>query len=94
VVKVGEQFDFICRAGRPIETCFIKFSDSPRSLNIRESAKKADYEYLGNGFQRGECGIRYYSVKREQRGPVTCTVGYPDIDIESTGSTTLIVGVP
>jgi len=94
VVKGGEQFDFICRAGRPIETCSIKFSGLPQSFKIRESAKKDDYEYFGNGFQKGDCGIRYYSIKREQHGNVTCTVGYPDIDFESIGSTNLIVAVP
>jgi hypothetical protein len=93
IVKGGEQFEFICRAGRPIDSCSIKFANLP-SLRVRESAKKEDYEYLGGGYQRGDCGIRYYSIKKEQHGNVTCTVSYNDIDVESSGFTNLIVAVP
>jgi len=93
IVKGGEQFEFICRAGRPIETCSIKFSNQNSGIKMRENAKKDDYEYLGGGYQRGDCGIKYFAIKPDQHGNVTCTVGFPDLDVESIGATNLIVAI-
>jgi hypothetical protein len=93
IVKEDEQFEFICRAGRPIETCRIKFSNMNGGIKMRENDKKNNYEYLGDGFQRGDCGIRYFAIKPDQHGNVTCTVGFPELYVESISSTNLIVAI-
>jgi len=93
IIKEGEQFEFICKAGRPIETCRIKFSNLNGGIKMRENDKKEDYEYLGGGFQRGDCGITYFTIKPDQHGNVTCTVGFPELYDESIGWTDLIIAI-
>jgi hypothetical protein len=93
IVKEGEQFEFVCRAGRPIEGCVIEFRNQRIGIKMRENIKKNDYEYLGGGYQRGDCGIRYFAIKPDHHGNVTCTVGFPDLDVESIGTTNLIVAI-
>ncbi|XP_059482984.1 fasciclin-3-like [Neocloeon triangulifer] len=92
VVKVGDPFEFVCRVARPIEYCGIKFGTT--SIKIKENTKRDDLEYSGRGFQNGECGIKIYSVKENMHGNFTCTVGYPDLSLESVGLTQLTVAIP
>jgi hypothetical protein len=79
--------------GRPIETCVIEFANQNDYIKMQVNIKKDDYEYFGRGYQRGDCGIRYYAIKPDQNGNVTCTVGFSDLDVESSGSTNLIVAI-
>jgi len=94
VLKEGEQFDFICKVEREIDTCFIEFVASSEKFKIFNNTKKDDFEYNGEGFKKGDCGISYNKIKKEHHGKVTCIVGYPDIDFESVGETNLIVAIP
>ncbi|XP_059482980.1 fasciclin-3-like isoform X3 [Neocloeon triangulifer] len=92
VVKVGDPFEFVCRVARPIDYCGIKFGTT--SIKIKENTKRDDLEYSGRGFQNGDCGIKIYSVKENMHGNFTCTVSYPDIELESVGFTQLTVAIP
>jgi len=94
VLKAGETFEMTCHSEKPIESCSFKFSGLTMSFKIQDGAKKDDYEYLGSGFQNGDCGLRFFNVKKEQDGNVTCTVSYPDIDYESIGRANLIIATP
>jgi len=92
ILHDGRPFEFVCSAGRPIESCNIKFGPKPKvTVKIRVNTKKDDYEYFGTGFENGDCGVRYFkAIKEEHEGNATCTVSYPDYNYDSTAWTNLI----
>ncbi|CAB3363204.1 Hypothetical predicted protein [Cloeon dipterum] len=92
VVKIGDTFEFLCKASKPIMYCSIK--NTIGSLNMRENTKKDSYEYFGKGFQLGDCGIKFLSVTENLHGNISCTVGLVDNDLEGVGHTNLIVAIP
>jgi len=50
--------------------------------------------YQGMGFQKGDCGISYSSIKASHQGKVTFTVRYLGIDQGMTTTINLLVFIP
>jgi hypothetical protein len=51
-VQEGEQAEFICRAGQPIDSCIILFpSGDVQNLHPDHDMHRDDMEYVGEGFQ-------------------------------------------
>jgi hypothetical protein len=91
IVEKDEKFEFKCISPvKPIESCSIRFQNTG-SLKVKNNSKSnsGEYEYFGDGFENGDCGIRFFKTGLDKEGPVTCIVGFPDKDFESTASVNL-----
>lgn len=83
VVLQRYPLEFMCRASKAIETCEIKIHNIPLSIELDDKHKSKVYDYLGAGFGRGECGIRWHKAQKaplDQSGNFSCHVKFPDND--------------
>lgn len=44
-------------------------------LHLFTATSSADYEYVGNGFDAGECGIKIKNLRPTDHGEWSCSVG-------------------
>lgn len=90
IVKKDGIFEFKCISPvKPIEACSITFQST--SIKVTNKFKSDIYEYFGDGYDNGDCGIRFLKTGLEKEGLVTCKVGYFDQDYESTASVNLTI---
>lgn len=90
IVKKDEVFEFKCTSPvKPIETCSITFQST--SIRVANKYKSENYEYFGDGYENGDCGIRFLKTGLEKEGPVACKVGFLNEDFESTASVNLTI---
>jgi hypothetical protein len=90
IVKKDQIFEFKCISPvKPIESCSITFQST--SMKVQNKFKSENYEYFGNGYENGDCGIRFLKTGLEKEGPVTCKVGFFNEDYESTASVNLTI---
>lgn len=97
IVNLGDPFSFLCTANQAIESCSIKFEfigKQSHSFHVLDGARRDAFSYLGRGFGKGDCGIRYRNSTLDMQGNVSCTVGFPNTDLELKESTHLVVGFP
>jgi hypothetical protein len=76
VVKEGDPVQFVCRVGQPIVYCFIK-TPNGRSLNLSPLSQSSNLgiQYMGEGFQQGQCGVRIERSSANDNGVFECNMG-------------------
>ncbi|XP_069684944.1 fasciclin-3 isoform X1 [Periplaneta americana] len=94
-VKVGQNFTFMCRVGKPLMYCRIKVPGIDRGLNLNEMTQKTqNYWYEGSGLSTGQCGVTLRAVTDRQNGNFECSMGFPTDADEAQGTTKLTVARP
>lgn len=76
-IEEGQNVTFVCRAISPITSCIFTLAgeENPIILSENDNETRSDnYEYAGNGFESGQCGITIYGIKKENNGKAFCIV--------------------
>jgi hypothetical protein len=75
-IPEGENVTLVCRAISPITSCsFILPGESSEiKLIPNETRRDSNYDYFGDGFTSGQCGIFIANVKKENNGNAACIV--------------------
>jgi hypothetical protein len=75
-IEEGQNVTIVCRAISPITSCVFTLAgeDNPIILSENNETRSDNYEYAGNGFESGQCGITIYGIKKENNGKASCTV--------------------
>lgn len=75
-IEEGRNVSVLCKAISPITACsFIVPGESDEiKLIPNETSGNDNYEYYGDGFDSGECGIMIKFVKKENNGKASCIV--------------------
>jgi hypothetical protein len=76
-VKEGSPLDFIFESDNkePIDhDCRFTVPGFPSKFKIFSGVQNEKYEFVGDGFASGQCGLRLYSVNRTNAGKVKCLV--------------------
>jgi hypothetical protein len=68
--------DFICESDNrePIDECRFSVPGFASEIKIFSGVKKDKYEFVGDGFASGQCGLRLLSVNRNNNGTVKCSI--------------------
>jgi len=92
IVRVGQNFTFMCRVGRPLMYCSIRLPGSESGLNMNEkSPRNSSYWYAGDGIGVGQCGITIARIDDRQNGQFRCSLGFANEQTESDGFTNVTV---
>lgn len=92
MVRVGQNFTFMCRVAKPLMYCRIEIPGSSSGLNMNENVPKtSEYWYAGEGIRYGHCGITISRMTDRQNGRFKCTLGFSDEQRESEGTTVVTV---
>lgn len=76
-IEEGQNVTIVCRAISPITSCVFTLAgeENPIILSENDNETRSDnYEYAGNGFKSGQCGITIYGIKKENNGKAFCKV--------------------
>ncbi|KAG5676892.1 hypothetical protein PVAND_006696 [Polypedilum vanderplanki] len=74
-IEEGKNVSILCSAISPITSCHFIIPGEDQPLNLIENHTRNDnYEYFGNGYENGECGITITSIKKGNEGNVSCVV--------------------
>lgn len=74
-VEEGKNVTMVCAAISPIEACSFLIPGEMEIITLIENETRSDnFEYFGDGFVNGQCGISITSVKKENGGNATCIV--------------------
>ncbi|KAF4523023.1 hypothetical protein B566_EDAN007453 [Ephemera danica] len=92
LVREGDEFQFVCRAGRPIDTCRIEMP-SGRVASLVPNVQITDFEYFGAGLQSGHCGLRVFQANTTHSGIFKCLMKSAESEDDIQGQMKLIVAV-
>lgn len=71
--------NFICKASKIISDCSIMFENfDPPEIKLDDHFNFKKYNYSGEGFDKGECGITWHKAQLDQSGKTSCLVTFPD----------------
>lgn len=77
-VDEGNNVTILCKAISPITSCsFIiagEFEEIKLIPNETSNGDDNNYEYFGDGYESGECGITIIHIKKENNGKASCIV--------------------
>ncbi|KAJ8711831.1 hypothetical protein PYW08_008785 [Mythimna loreyi] len=73
-----------CSIDAAIRYCYYR-SANGTIINMSPSMSTEDYEYIGNGFDAGDCGIRIKNLQASDHGRWSCNVGHVHSDEEHRG---------
>jgi len=91
-IKVGQNFTFMCRVGKPLMYCSIRVPGFNSGLNMNENTPRTNnYWYEGDGISKGQCGITIARIDDKQNGQFRCSLGFSDEQSESDGFTNVTV---
>ena len=91
-VRVGQNFTFMCRVGKPIMYCSMMLPGISNRLNMNEDTPKtSNYWYAGGGIGNGQCGITIARMEDSLNGQFKCSLGFKDEQSESDGTTNVTV---
>lgn len=94
VVSVGQNVSMLCRVSVPIQYCRIEVPglEAPLNLNpVRGPTPPSNAVYLGDGLDKGHCGVSIPRVEDKYNGVFKCSVGTTIEAHESQGSMVVIV---
>ncbi|XP_052121220.1 fasciclin-3 isoform X3 [Frankliniella occidentalis] len=94
VVSVGQNVSMLCRVSVPIQYCRIVVPglEAPLNLNpVRGPTPPSNAVYLGDGLEKGHCGVSIPSVEDKYNGVFKCTVGVATEAHESEGAMVVVV---
>lgn len=88
-VGLGEKANLMCRFPTPISSCYFSLPGESDYVEVDPDVPANDtsqYEYLGSGFQHGDCGVTLLSVQNFGKAecflqPLTGPVAIGCIDI-------------
>ncbi|KAJ8709263.1 hypothetical protein PYW07_009089 [Mythimna separata] len=69
----GGATTMFCSIDASIRYCYFR-SPNGTVINLSPSTSTADYEYLGNGLEAGECGIRVKNLQPSDQGRWSCNI--------------------
>jgi hypothetical protein len=58
----------------PIDECRFSVPGFASEIKIFRGVQNEKYQFVGDGFAKGQCGLRLYSVNRANAGKVKCSV--------------------
>ncbi|KAJ8709262.1 hypothetical protein PYW07_009088 [Mythimna separata] len=70
----GDAATMSCHVDAPIRYCYYR-AENGTVFNVGPTISSEDYSYIGNGFDAGECGVRFNSLHHNDTGDWSCTVG-------------------
>ena len=76
VVVEGSPKDFICESdnNEPIYDCIFTVPGFFTKIKIFSGVQNKKYQFVGDGFSKGQCGLRLLSVNRSNSGSVGCSL--------------------
>lgn len=76
----GEPVQILCSFGRPLERCrFTLAGENGFDVKLNPAIERTDnFRYFGEGFDKGQCGLRISNLKREHEGNWTCRLDLGD----------------
>jgi hypothetical protein len=68
--------DFICKSDskKPIDECRFTVPGFASEIKIFGGLNNTKYGFVGEGFSKGECGLRLHSVFRNNTGKIRCNL--------------------
>ncbi|CAH0677897.1 unnamed protein product [Spodoptera exigua] len=78
-VTEGENSILSCIISAPIRYCYFR-SPNGTVFNVGPSLSSDTYEYVGNGFDSGECGVKFHQLGIDHTGPWSCSVGMTNFE--------------
>jgi hypothetical protein len=92
MVRVGQNFTFMCRVAKPLMYCRIQLPGMTSGLNLNEKTpSKPEYSYAGDSIQSGQCGITINRITDAHNGQFKCMVGFQGDADESVGTSNVTV---
>jgi hypothetical protein len=92
IVRVGQNFTFMCRVGNPVQYCSITVPGYDSRFNMNENTpKNSNYWYAGDGLRTGQCGITIARIDDKQNGQFKCSLAFASEQRESDGTTNVTV---
>jgi hypothetical protein len=92
IVRVGQNFTFMCRVGKQITYCGMKVPGYDSRLIMSENAQRNNkFWYTGDGFRAGQCGITISQMDDKQNGQFKCSLAVQNEQTESDGITNVTV---
>lgn len=75
-IEEGKNVSIVCRAISPITSCVFTIPGETNQIVLRDDneTRSDKYEYAGDGFESGQCGIKIYGIKKENNGKASCIV--------------------
>lgn len=75
-IEEGQNVTIVCRAISPITSCSFTLPGEVNQIKLTDEneTRSDNYEYAGDGFENGQCGITIYGIKKENNGKASCTV--------------------
>ncbi|XP_022815519.1 uncharacterized protein LOC111348841 [Spodoptera litura] len=81
-VTEGENTILSCSISAPIRYCYFR-SPNGTVFNVGPSLASESYEYVGNGFDSGECGVKFNELGTDHTGTWSCSVGMTNFEERS-----------
>lgn len=91
VVSVGQNVSMLCRVPVPIQYCRIEVPGLAAPLNLNPFTKSNEFVYLGDGLEKGHCGVAIARVEDKFNGVFKCSVGVNTEAHESQGQMVVVV---
>ncbi|XP_025154449.1 fasciclin-3 isoform X1 [Harpegnathos saltator] len=91
-VRAGDSLQIMCRAPREIRVCRVEIPGEGNAILLSPGQPAEDgIEYYGDGFDKGQCGVKIAKVKETHDGLFKCSVATTDSRQEITASLNIIV---
>jgi hypothetical protein len=100
-IEEGGNVSMVCKAISPIISCSFIVPGELDEIKLipNETSSNDNYEYYGDGFEQGVCGITIKYIKKEHNGKASCIVDLNEhlsrvgADIQITITKELPIGV-
>lgn len=76
-IEEGRNVSIKCKAISPITSCSFRVPGELDEIKLMPNETSSDddnYEYFGEGYDAGECGITIKLIKKEHNGKASCIV--------------------
>jgi hypothetical protein len=84
IVRVGQNFTFMCRVGKPLLYCTIQVPGYDSLFITNENTPRNNsYSYSSDGLAAGQCGFTITRIDDKQNGQFNClmVVSYSQVDL-------------
>lgn len=89
----GEEVSILCRFSSPIQICSFKIpgEDAVIKLSSRWPSRNPNFEYVGNGVENGQCGIKILRMRDTYHGNASCFLDPDDGLREAVGNFEIVI---
>jgi hypothetical protein len=80
-IEEGRNVTLVCKAISPITSCTFNIPDGETSREIKlyaNTPRNDSFEYFGDGFNAGHCGIFIKHIRKWNAGKASCIVDLND----------------